>query len=247
MTLLLDVGNTMLHWALCRDGRLGTGGCFRHCGEDLARLTGQAWAELSAPDRVVIANVAGDDTGRAIAGWLQQHWGVSPEFIRAGATAGGVTNAYTDPEKLGIDRWAALVAAHRHYSGTVCVVDCGTAITLDLVTGAGTHQGGLILPGIESMKQQLLQNSADINAAGDLRPARLLATATADAVNDGAVYIAVAAIDRIIADLGAAYGEALQVVLTGGDAPVLLSLLATPADHDPDLVLKGLAILAGEN
>lgn len=246
MTLLLDVGNTVLHWAACRDGTLGSGGHFMHRGADLARLADQVWGGMPAPGRVVIANVAGSGTGRALAGWLQQHWGVDPEFVRASARACGVTNAYTEPEKLGVDRWAALLAVHLQYPGTACVVDCGTAITFDVINAVGVHQGGLILPGVETMKQQLLQNTADINAAGKSHPAQLLANTTADAVNGGAVYFAAAAIDRIIVDLAAEYGKPLRVVLTGGDAPVLRPLLETPVHHDPGLVMKGLAMLAGE-
>ena len=246
MTLLLDIGNTMLHWAVYKDGTPGSGGQFMHRGEDLARLAARAWGDMPVPGRVVIASVAGSGTGRALVDWLRQHWGVEPEFIRASARACGVTNAYVEPERLGVDRWASLVAMHRHYPGVACVVDCGTAITFDVISAAGMHQGGLILPGVEILKQQLLQNTADIHVAGGRRPVQLLASATADAVNGGAVYVAVAAIDRIITDLAAEYGKSLQVVLTGGDAPVLLPLLTTPAHHDPGLVLGGLAILAGE-
>jgi len=246
VTLLLDIGNSMLHWAVCTDGKPEGGGRFPHRGMDLVQLADQAWDNLPVPDRVVIANVAGSSAGKALAGWLQQRWGIVPVFVRASASACGVTNAYPEPEKLGVDRWATLVAVHHHYPGTVCIVDCGTAITLDVINAEGQHQGGLILPGVESLKQLLLQNTADIQAAGSLRPARLLATATMDAVNGGAIYVAVAAIDRIITDLVSGYGASLQVVLTGGDAPALLPLLATPAHHDPGLVLKGLALLAGE-
>ena len=246
MTLLLDIGNSVLHWAVCRDGALDDSGQLVHRGTDLVRQADRAWGDLAAPARVVIANVAGRDTGSVVADWMQQHWNVEPEFIRAGASACGVTNAYAEPEKLGVDRWATLVAVYHHYRGTACVVDCGTAITLDVINAAGVHQGGLILPGVETMKQQLLQNTADISAPGDLRPARLLANTTSEAVNGGAIYLAVAAIDRIVADQAAGHGASLQVVLTGGDAPVLLPLLKTPVHHDPGLVLKGLAILAGD-
>ena len=246
MILLLDIGNTMLHWAARGEGVPNSGGQFMHRGAGLAYLAEQAWGDMPAPGRVVIANVAGRDTGRVLDGWLQQRWGIVPEFMCASAKACGVTNAYAEPGRPGIDRWAALVAVHHLYPGIACVVDCGTAITLDTLTATGKHQGGLILPGIETLKQQLLHDTADINAAGALCPPQLLAHATADAVNGGAVYFAVAAIDRIISDLRESYGDSLQVVLTGGDAPLLLPLLATSAHHDPGLVLKGLAMLAGE-
>jgi len=56
----------------------------------------------------------------------------------------------------------------------------------------------------------------------------------------------VAMIDRVAADVGAELGRRPALVLTGGDAPGLRPLLAGPVHHAPDLVLEGLAVLAGE-
>jgi type III pantothenate kinase len=95
------------------------------------------------------------------------------------------------------------------------------------------------------MKQMLLKDTAVKNTSCTQEPANLFAMSTEDAINSGALYMAVAAIDRIVADMAAAPGASLDVVLTGGDASRILTLLACPARHDPELVLKGLAILAG--
>jgi len=59
--------------------------------------------------------------------------------------------------------------------------------------------------------------------------------------------MAVAAIDRIIDDIAATQHQDFEVVITGGDAGTMLPLLARSAHHDPALVLKGLAVLAGEH
>ena len=130
MMLLLDIGNSLLHWAVCADDKPEGGGQFLHRGMDLLQLADQAWANLPAPDRVVIANVAGSSAGMALADWLQQRWGIAPEFIQASARACGVTNAYPEPERLGVDRWAALVA-QLLAAGTV------TALTRELALQAG--------------------------------------------------------------------------------------------------------------
>ena len=160
MNLLLDVGNTAVKWACFTNGRPGTSGRFVHRAGDVGALADAAWSGLQPADKVLIANVAGREMQTALAAWFLDNWQVPPVFLRATARACGVSNAYSDPATLGIDRWAAVVAAHHGYPGAVCVVDCGTAVTLDLVTAGGEHRGGLILPGIEMLHQLLLHLGA---------------------------------------------------------------------------------------
>ena len=69
------------------------------------------------------------------------------------AFAYGVTNAYAQPEKLGIDRWLGMIACYNLYSSGFCLAGCGTAITVDVVDSTGQHQGGLISPGLLLMKE----------------------------------------------------------------------------------------------
>lgn len=247
--MLLDVGNSSVKWALCRESRLAERGRFIHIGNDFSRLASEAWGHLPEPAAVTVANVAGRRMEQAITGWTRAKWNITPGYLRATGTAAGVQNAYTDPARLGVDRWASLVAAHRDYDGPVCIIDCGTAITMDAVDADGVHLGGLIMPGLGSMKRSLVTDTADIRIAGDDShlPQTLLARDTRDAVNYGVVYMAAAAIDRIILDFGAAPGERAEVIITGGDADVLLPLLARRPRHDPDLVLRGIAVLAGES
>ena len=157
----------------------------------------------------------------------------------------GVSNAYTSPERLGADRWATLVAAHHLYPGPSCVVDCGTAVTIDAVAGTGEHLGGLILPGLTMMRQALVENTQGIGrvATGDVS---LLARNTDDGVTAGTLYALVAALDRIVADVAAELDGEVALLLTGGDAGMLLPLLQDSWQHEPDLVLQGLAVIAGE-
>ena len=245
MILLLDAGNSSVKWGLCEAGSIAAGGSFMHRGNDFNSLADQSWSDLQTPADIYIASVAGKDLEEQITGWIRQQWDISPVFITTSGQACGVSNAYTVPENLGVDRWAALIGAHHHGIGAVCVVDCGTAITVDMLAADGVHRGGLILPGVEMMKHMLLKNTAVKSTFCTQEPANLFAMSTEDAINSGALYMAVAAIDRIVADMAATPGARPDVVLTGGDASRILTLLACPARHDPELVLKGLAILAG--
>jgi type III pantothenate kinase len=247
MKLLLDVGNTAVKWACFTNGGPGTSGRFVHRAGNIRALADAAWSGLQPAGEVLVANVAGGDMEAALAAWFLAHWQVQPVFLRATASACGVTNAYTDPETLGIDRWAAVVAAHHGYPGALCVVDCGTAITLDLVTAEGEHRGGLILPGIEILQQMLLQNTAQLRLSGKHPVTTPLADTTTAGISAGAVYLLVAAIDRCVTDMRAKQGVSIDIVMTGGDAGRILPFLQGNAHHAADLVFRGLAMLAGDD
>lgn len=250
MILLIDIGNSRVKWASLQRGKRATGhSAPRPLENEWEAFAAMAWGTLRAPKKILVCNVAGQNHAEALRAWTLQHWQVEPRFILAQAAACGVHNAYTVPERLGADRWAALIAARARWKTALCVVDAGTAITLDVIDADGAHLGGLILPGIEMMRRSLLERSegirlaADTPAPGDIS---LLARDTRDGIDGGTLYAAVAAIDRIIADTGAALNLSLTRVITGGDAETILPLLAGPYHHVPELVLDGLAVIAEE-
>lgn len=246
--MLLDVGNSSVKWATEREGVLVEGGRFFHRDEGFSHPARRAWAGIPAPRVLAVANVAGAGMEREINEWAAKAWGTTPCYIRVTKQAAGVTNAYLEPASLGVDRWAAIVAAHQDTRNTVCVIDCGTAITLDVVDADGIHLGGLIAPGLDLMRRSLVKETAAIGplAAAACGTQSLLSRNTADAVNSGVMHMASALIDRVIGEAGAGYGRILEAVITGGDAERMLPLLRRPARYDRDLVLKGVAILARE-
>ncbi len=246
MMLLLDVGNTSVKWVMLENTVMSPGGYFLYQDENFDVLAQAAWGELQAPGKIVVSNVAGSDLGEKLADWTQSHWGLTPVYARVADKAFGVSNAYARPTDLGVDRWAAMIGAHATTTGALCIIDCGTAVTLDFLAPGGIHKGGLILPGVAMLQRMLLNNTAGINLSNDPQFAAPFARGTADAVQGGALYTVAAAIDHIVVDMGVAAGTRPEVVITGGDAEQIQSLLSCSARHEPDLVLKGLAILAGD-
>ncbi|MDA1107339.1 MAG: type III pantothenate kinase [Proteobacteria bacterium] len=246
--LLLDSGNTRLKWAWLTAAGLEQPGSAAQAGLDLHAHAQSAWAAVATPTRIIVSNVAGDEFSARLSARTQRLWKLEPEFVRAQPRACGVTNAYADPGKLGADRWVALIAAHRHTPGAVCIVDCGTAVTIDTLTADGNHSGGVILPGLRLMQRALFEHTQKIisdDMQQDMHPLTPFARSTREAVHNGTLYALTGAIERATADAEAALGTTVTRIITGGDAARVLPHLATQYRHTPDLVLQGLAVIAG--
>lgn len=240
MKLLIDIGNTRLKWATWDGARLHAGAASAHGGNvDFAAL----FTMTKQPAEVWIASVAATALDAELARFTREHWRVEPQFVRSSASACGVRNAYAQPERLGVDRFLGLVAAHTLHPGACVIAGCGTALTLDALTADGTHLGGLIAPSPDLMRGALLGNTARL---GEIAAAAVveIATDTATAVTSGTWLAAAALVERFVAQAAQRFGAAPGLLLSGGGAATLGRLLTLPYRADGELVLRGLAIYA---
>jgi type III pantothenate kinase len=243
MKLLVDIGNSRVKWAFGTAGQfVAQGEALRDDGAGLRPLLESA----RVPDDIRIANVAGTEAGIRIAASLEERFRVAPVFACSAATGAGVRNGYTDAGQLGIDRWLAICAAFARYRAPVCVVDAGTATTIDIVAGSGEHQGGLILPGIALMQLALLRGTGDLarlfeatdgRVAGKLpdgfvpnRAAHpiVLGRDTAAAIRYGALQATASLIWTCMDGFSASSSLATTpavLLITGGAAPALQAAL----------------------
>ena len=247
MILLLDAGNSRLKWGCYAGGELAVGDPVAYAGSGLEANLERALGAIASPTRVLLCSVAAATIQRRLTRWLRNRWHAPLAGVVPGRRGCGVRNAYPQPGTLGADRWAALVGARTGGAGATCIVDAGTAVTVDLLTADGVHAGGLIVPGLELARSSLELRTGRIAAtAGADGAVQVLQLAhnTRDAVRTGSLYQLVALLDRVVDDLAAAASGPLRGLLTGGDAATLLPLLRTPFEHRPHLVLEGLAELA---
>lgn len=244
MTLLVDVGNSRIKWARLVAGSLTGHGEASWRDRGLVATIAAEWNAVQKPLRVFAASVLDEGSSEDMREWVRARWGCEVVFVRALGKACGVTNAYAEPGRLGVDRFAALVAAHTAGRRACCVVDAGTAVTLDAMTADGQHLGGLIAPGVATMRRSLLEDTRGIRAVeGEQRI--LLACETGAAVAAGTAYAVVTLVDRVVYEMQVELGEAVTCVMTGGDAPLLRPLLSVSSEWHPDLVLRGVALLGG--
>jgi type III pantothenate kinase len=245
MKLLADLGNTRLKCALWDGHALSAHAAVAHAAAervDFATLL----KDIQSVDAVWIASVAAPALDAAFAEAVRARWGVEPVFARSSAAACGVRSAYQQPERLGVDRFLALIAVHAQQAGPAVIAGCGTALTLDALDTDGTHLGGLIAPAPELMRSALLGNTARL---GNIDAARIVEIAdnTADAVASGTWLAAAALVERFVAQAAGRFGAAPALLLGGGGAAQLGALLALPHRIDADLVLRGLARYADQH
>lgn len=242
MDLLIDIGNTNLKWAVSESGSLGAMRTVRHHG-GLPIDLHAAWEQLTPPRQIIAGNVGGAKLARALERVCRSYWEREPLFATPEPNAHGVTIAYARPERLGVDRWLALIAAHRICAGPALVIDAGTAITYDLLLGDGRHLGGLIVAGIEMMRDGLIAGTR-IPRVEPEELADPWATDTGSAIAVGSIQAPAALAERLFDQLTDQAGRTPEYILAGGDAERLIPALRLPIRHSPDLVLQGLALLA---
>ena len=243
MKLLLDLGNTRLKWAIDAAGGWSARGAVAW-EEDVPAMLVQAWQGLVRPHRVLGASVVDASREAQIEKLIADVFARDTAWVRTPAEACGVRVVYAEPQRLGVDRFLAMVAA-RAAGHTPCVLaGIGTALTLDALTAEGQHLGGLIAPGPLLMQQSLLGATARVRPeyVGAIRD---IADNTADAVTSGCWQAAAGLIERFAGRIaGQLTGAEPRLLLDGGDAITLLPLLDVPAELAADSVLRGLLVWA---
>lgn len=228
--LTIDCGNTRLKWGLFDQGRLVDSGALSVL--ELGSLPRRLPQPLSR--QVVVSNVAGERAAVAIRAAIEGR-GRLIHWVKSQRSQCGVTSLYAEGQ-LGADRWAALIGARHLHPGPCLVVMAGTATTIDVLDGAGTFQGGLILPGLALMREALARNTAQLKTVEGAFVA--LPRSTADAIASGCLGAQLGAIERMHRALG---DRGAPCLLSGGGAPALADFLDLPMRTEPHLVLHGLA------
>jgi type III pantothenate kinase len=243
MRLLLDLGNSRLKWASSSPGEWRHG-AVPYQGQELDTLLAEVWGGLAAPTGVLMVSVGSPAVRDTIDRWVSKRWQVRVQHVQPQLRQLGVTNSYRDPSALGADRWAALIGARGEIPDTgACVVDCGTAVTIDALSAQGEFAGGVIVPGLALLREALISRTAAIRVEGG-DDTSCLARSSADAVAAGTLYGLAGAIERVCLEFEQALGESLKLLITGGDADHVAGHLSRPARRIPDLVLKGLDRIA---
>lgn len=251
MNLYIDIGNSRVKWATSTTNNSAV--------SNLAKMQSMSYDKIGVKSQfsalcessgniinIIACNVASNTIRQMIIDCLNETFKIPIQFIEAQACGYRVINSYEQFADLGNDRWVAIIAAHHLYPSNVCIIDCGTALTIDVVLKNGQHQGGLISPGITTMLQALNQQTNIIDSRYDTtsQSLQLLQNNTHLAIEQGCRRMFVAYLQQTVQQLCFTYNDTLQIIITGGEADSLLSKLPEHWVFIPDLVLQGLHITA---
>lgn len=235
--LWLDIGNTRIKWQL--DDRDGAQvGAAAHAGGD-SLAAAPVWQMLPPGTEVWVACVANAalraqvETLCAEADCPRVQWAVSR------AEMAGLQNAYTEPQRLGVDRWLTMLAAWREQSVPVVIIDAGSAITVDWVDEQGQHRGGHIVPGLHLLEQALRRGTAAVRAQPTVDQSVMPGRSTDAAVTNGCLAMAAGYLRYLLQEAWPGTANA-RLLVCGGDGPALEPFLPRPAEWRAHLVIEGL-------
>lgn len=232
MKLLVDIGNSRIKFALADE-------------QGIASVTALAHQNLTLPAQAQLGGLQLEGIWLAsVLSAAQTHklLGAFPDVpvhaARVQGVCAGLKVAYAQPERLGVDRWLAMLGLWCELQADFQVVSAGTALTFDAVDLRGQHLGGLIAAGLTTHQKAVL--GATAFASGDApdldRPE--LGRDTEHCVAQGALHSALGLVDR------ASHAASGNAYISGGDAAVLLPHLQGHWSHRPNAVLQGLLAYA---
>ncbi|MSR15598.1 MAG: type III pantothenate kinase [Gammaproteobacteria bacterium] len=242
MILLIDIGNSRLKAGIA-------------ASEQITSVAPIAWRErapavwdellgvMPTPSRVLVSNVAGAVIAASLTAHSVQRWQLTPQFVQVQTEFAGMRTRYVQPSQLGIDRWLAALAGFTMTGAAVGVIDAGTALTVDVVTTEGEHRGGLIAPGLGLMARSLTAGTAQLNI-DSVSAVERFATNTQAAISLGCREAFAGLLTRVGERWRNEIGDTPTWFATGGESGLVCELSPYPVREVPDLVLRGLRIVA---
>ncbi len=242
--LAIDIGNTRLKWAQYASPKpharlIAHGAVFL---ETIDQLADNEWKHLDHPSSMLGCVVAGEGVRRRAEEQLEL-WDLAPSWVVSSPHACGVTNGYEHPNRLGVDRWVALIGAWHRVLGSggprpALVVMVGTAVTVDALDQTGRFLGGLILPGFGLMLRALEMGTAGLKApTGE---AVEFPTNTSDALMSGGADALAGAVERMYRKLLRRTGQTPLLIMTGGAAVKLAPISDLEFETIDTLIFEGL-------
>src|ERR1700758_810651 len=224
MLLVVDVGNTQTHFGLFPDGEETVSEHWRFATvrESTGDELGAALQNLLGLRGLSFADVDGSIVSTTVPQLSEQwtlmarHYLRAPMLVVGPTIKTGMPIRIDNPHEVGADRLVNAVAAYDLLRQALVVVDFGTAITYDAVSGDGEYLGGIITPGAEISLDALYERAAKLPKVEPAEPRALIGKSTVDAIRSGIAFGFAGQVEGIVRRLRAELGEELKVILTGG-------------------------------
>ena len=233
MNLVVDIGNSRVKAAVTESGRV----VHTIVGERFdVQMLGKLLAEFPAVGKAIVASTAGD--AEAAAEIIRQA-GVRC-IVFTPQVPVPIANAYGSPATLGADRIAAAVGIASMYpQRNAAIIDCGTALTVDLLTADGTYRGGFISPGLLMRFAALHEHTSRLPECAPTDEFLPLGTDTRTCIEQGVMQGMTAEIEGHIARFEGKNDDLLKI-FTGGDAKYFVKRIKNAIFANCEPVICGL-------
>ena len=157
----------------------------------------------------------------------------------------GIAIDVDEPQSLGADRAVNAIAAHAGHSGDLITISFGTATTVDHIDYSGAYKGGIIAPGLNLSLDALVAAAAKLPRIAIEAPDNdsVIGRTTESQMHIGIYWGYVAMIEGLLVRMKAEIGRPAKVIATGGLATVFQQHSHLFDAVDPDLTLRGIALL----
>src|SRR6202051_702835 len=159
----------------------------------------------------------------------------------------GIGIDFSDPRGIGADRLANAGGVEARFRAPAIVVDFGTAVTFDIISGQGVYEGGVIAPGLGVMVDYMYQRTALLPKIDLEEPVSVIGKSTKDAMLAGAVYGYRGLVRQIVTEIVAKLEGKVRIIATGSYAELIAAKLPELQIVDLDLTLEGLRVIALRN
>ena len=242
--ILLDCGNSQIKAQYFQAEFLQSSFACSYRVDWIARLT--HWLQALPCTKAYVCSVLDDKRQAQLDDCLQQQFPGAVTRFTSEAKTLGLTNGYQQPNRLGADRWMAMLGAAAMTTADCIVIDAGSAITVDLLRADGHHLGGAILPGFSTSIDAFKRIFQHI----DFDHPDIVETSAPGCSTETAIQIDYRhhSIDRLPALVNRwipLLQNDVELLLAGGDAARVQQLVERPvAEHRarivPDLVFRGM-------
>ena len=243
MKLLMDLGNSRCKYAMLENENITVIESITYSNDDKLAAIKPLLNEKNNLKQVIICSVLDDQMNEQLKQLFVDNNVERIHFLEPETESFGVTLDHYNASQLGADRLAAMIGAQEKFKGSKCIIDCGTAITIDALDNEGKHYGGVIFPGVRSMQNALLQDTG-INYNGATYGFEVFARSTQEAIHSGCLSAAVGGIKHVINEMQTKNGLFDKIILTGGNADHLLPMFFSDAVLESNLVLDGLMVIS---
>ncbi len=168
---------------------------------------------------VAIASVVPETLARLCA-WIEDELTLEP-LVVGDQIPLPIHAALDAPEAVGVDRVCNAAAAYDKNKQSCVVVDCGSAITVDVVDDEGCFIGGAIYPGLRMQARALHEHTALLPEVTPGAPDAAIGEDTESAIRTGLYHGTAGAIRGIIEAYATQLGRWPVVIGTGGDIELI--------------------------